>query len=162
MRLDVSTAITSSKIAFGLTLVGLGSATFSQPTSSVEERLSALEARVAALETGSARTAAAAPGPPCQRLSLNGSSITPESALTVAVNGTTVGVFDGPAYSDLEKFMRPGPNTITLSFASPGTGASAELRCLPPGTDSGRNVVFSFRPRANRLSAQTQVIQLGR
>jgi len=125
----------------------------------VEERLSALEARVSALEKVPGQPAAGS-GPSCQRLSLNGSSITPEAALTVTVNGTTVGIFEDSAYSDLEKFMRPGPNSIGLAFTSSG-GASAELRCLPPGTESSRNVVFSFRPRPNRLSAQTQVVLAG-
>lgn len=158
MRRDVSS--TGLRIVFGALLIGVACGAAAQPAGSVEERLSALEARVSALEKGPGQPAAGS-GPPCRRLSLNGSSITPEAALTVTVNGTTVGIFEDSAYSDLEKFMRPGPNSIGLAFTSPGNGASAELRCLPPGTDSSRNVVFSFRPRPNRLAAQTQVVLAG-
>ncbi|TFI57572.1 hypothetical protein E2493_14485 [Sphingomonas parva] len=156
MRLDPFPA-PHAVLAAALLLLGIPAA--AQPAPSLEARLRAIEARLAALEgrQGSPPAAAPAAGPACRKLNLNGSSITPEAALTVTVNGTTVGTFEENAYSDLETFMRPGANTIGIAFRAPGPGASAELRCLPPGSDSSRNTIFSFTPRPNRLSAQTEV-----
>ena len=138
-----------------------------QPAGSLEARVKALEARVAAIEgragagTPAAPTSAGAAGPACTRLNVNGSQITPGATLTVTVNGTTVATFDENAYGDLEHFMQPGPNTIGLSFASAGSGASAELRCLPPSSRTSRTVVLRLKPTATRLSAQAVVILAG-
>jgi|SRR5688500_5338301 len=131
---------------------------------SLEARLRALEARVAALESrGAAGATAGAPAAAvqCRRLSVNGSSIAPGATLTVKVNGATVGVFDGAASGNLEEHMRPGLNTVALSFAAPGTsgpfGTQAELRCLAPGSSSSRNEILRLQPSPGRLSAEAQV-----
>lgn len=133
-----------------------------QPPSSLEARVRALEARMAAIEARSASTpsGAAAPGPACRRLNVNGSRIPPGGTLSVAVNGTVVATFDNSAYGDLEPFMRPGPNTISLAFAAAPAGntADAELRCLPPGAASSRTVVLRLRPAPGRLRAETVVV----
>ena len=167
MRLGAFRVLSSRmKIALATLLLAGPQAGFTQPSGSVEARMRAIEARVAALEgrAGPSSTAAApASGPSCRRLNVNGSSITPGATLTVTVNGTIVATFDGSAHGDLEPFMRPGPNTIGLSFASPGSGGtSAELRCLPPNVDSSRTVVLRLKPTPARLSSQTQVILPGR
>ena len=130
---------------------------------SLEARVQALEARMAAIEgrsAPSAGAAAAATGPACRRLNVNGSRIPPGGPLTVAVNGTVVATYDEAAYGDLEPFMRPGPNTITLAFAAAPAGntADAELRCLPPGVASSRTVVLRLRPAPGRLRAETVVV----
>jgi hypothetical protein len=129
--------------------------------SALDARLRALEARVAVLEgrSGAAGTPAAAAGPACRKLNVNGSQIVPGATLTVTVNGTTVATFDENAYGDLEPFMRPGPNTVGLAFATPGkAGTEAELRCLPPGVESSRTTILRLRPTPRRLSAQAQVM----
>ena len=135
------------------------------PASSVEARLRALEARVAALEAGQGASPppAAAAGPACRRLNVNGSRIPPGGALSVAVNGTIVATYDTSAYGDLEPFMRPGPNTVTLAFAAApiGSTANAELRCLPPGVASSRTTVLRLRPAPGRLRAETVVVLPG-
>ena len=132
---------------------------------SLEARLRALEARVTALESrgtaGAATGAPAAGAVQCRRLSVNGSNIAPGATLTVKVNGTTVGVFDGAASGDLEQHMQPGLNTVTLSFAAPGTsgpfGTQAELRCLAPGVASSRSGILRLQPSLGRLSAEARV-----
>ena len=126
---------------------------------SLEARVRALEARVAALEGRSAPPAAAA-GPACRRLNVNGSRIPPGGTLSVAVNGNVVATYDESAYGDLEPFMRPGPNSIALTFAAApaGTTADAELRCLPPGVASSRTTVLRLRPTPARLRAETVVV----
>jgi hypothetical protein len=133
-----------------------------QPSAALEARLRAIEARLAALEGRSAAPArpAAAAGPACRRLNVNGSRIPPGGALSVAVNGNVVATYDEAAYGDLEPFMRPGPNTISLAFAAAPAGntADAELRCLPPGVDSSRTVVLRLRPAPGRLRAETVVV----
>jgi hypothetical protein len=136
----------------------------SASAAALEARLRALEARVAALEgrSGAAAAPAAAAGPACRRLNVNGSQIVAGATLTVAVNGTTVATFDENAYGDLEPFMRPGPNIVALAFASPGSaGTEAELRCLPPGSASSRTVVLRLKPTAQRLRAEATVILPG-
>jgi len=132
-------------------------------SSSVEARLRALEARVAALEARGAATTAP-PGPAavvCRRLSVNGSNIVPGSTLTVTVNGAVVGTFDGSASGELDSQMRPGLNIVGLSFAAPGTtgpfGTQAELRCLPPGSETSRNEILALKPAPGRLSAEIRV-----
>ena len=136
-----------------------------QPPGSLEARVQALEARVAAIEARAAEapaapTAAAATGPACRRLNVNGSRIPPGGTLSVAVNGTVVATYDEAAYGDLEPFMRPGPNTISLAFAAAPAGntADAELRCLPPGVASSRTTVLRLRPAPGRLKAETVVV----
>ena len=129
---------------------------------SLEDRLRALEARVSALEGRAAAPGApAAPAVKCIRLSVNGAGIAPGATLTVTVNGTVVGVFDGAASGNLEGQMRPGVNIVGLSFASPGTpgpfGTGAELRCLPPGESSSRNEILALKPTPGRLSAEVRV-----
>ncbi len=97
----------------------------------------------------------------CARLNVNGRL--PGEGLTVSVNGTTVGTFNGEAgvYQDLETRMRPGPNRIGLTFAAPGKmgpfGTEAELRCLPPGVQSSRDTILRLQPTAKRLSAEADV-----
>ena len=146
--------------------VSLALPAFAQTTGtagSIEERLRALEARVAALEArGGANPATSGPAAvQCRRLSVNGSGIAPGATLTVKVNGTTVGVFDGAASGDLEDHMQPGLNIISLSFAAPGTsgpfGTQAQLRCLAPGSPSSRNEILRLQPTAARLSAEARV-----
>ena len=161
MRLDVSplhAALTAVLLAAPLPALAQGSG-------SLEARVNALEARVSTLEgrpgIGTPATATAA-GPACKRLNVNGSQITPGATLTVTVNGTTVATFDENAYGDLEPFMRPGPNNVGLSFASAGSSStSAELRCLPPSSDSSRTVVLRLKPTPTRLSAQAVVVLSG-
>lgn len=136
------------------------------PPGSLEARVEALEARMAALEaraTPPAGPGSAATGPACRRLNVNGSRIPPGGTLSVAVNGTIVGTWDEAAYGDLEPFMRPGPNTIALTFAAAPAGntADAELRCLPPGVASSRTVVLRLRPAPGRLRAETVVVLRG-
>ena len=130
---------------------------------SLEARVRALEARVAALEGRSPPAAAAATGPACRRLNVNGSRIPPGGTLSASVNGTVVGSWDGSAYGDLEPFMRPGPNTVALAFAAAPAGntADAELRCLPPGVASSRTTILRLRPAPGRLRAETVVILPG-
>ena len=138
-----------------------GAAAQPPPPASLEARVQELEARMAAIEARTAPPAgAAATGPACRRLNVNGSRIPPGGTLTAAVNGTVVGTWDEAAYGDLEPFMRPGPNSIALAFAAapPGNTADAELRCLPPGSASSRTVVLRLRPAPGRLRAETVVV----
>ena len=152
--------LSAAALIAGLAL--LPQAAFAQPPGSLEARVKALEARVAALE-GRAPAAGAATGPACRRLNVNGSRIPPGGTLSVTVNGTIVATYDDAAYGDLEPFMRPGPNTITLAFAAAPAGntADAELRCLPPGVASSRTVVLRLRPAPGRLRAETVVVLPG-
>ena len=96
----------------------------------------------------------------CTKLNVNG--VKPGD-LTVSVNGTTVGAFQGEAgvYQDLESRMRPGINRVRLSFAAPGEpglfGTEAELRCLPPGVETSRDTILRLKPTPKRLSAETDV-----
>ena len=96
----------------------------------------------------------------CTKLNVNG--VKP-GELTVSVNGTTVGTFQGEAgvYQDLEPRMRPGINRVRLSFAAPGEpglfGTEAELRCLPPGVETSRDTILRLKPTSKRLSAETDV-----
>ena len=133
-------------------------------SSSVEARLRALEARVAALEGRGAESSApagAAAAVMCRRLSVSGSAIVAGSTLTVTVNGTVVGTFDGNASGDLENQMQPGLNVVRLSFAAAGTsgpfGTQADLRCLPPGTSNSRSGILRLQPSPGRLSAEARV-----
>lgn len=136
-----------------------------QPPASLEARVRALEARMTAIEARAAPapTAPVSAGPACRRLNVNGSRIPPGGTLSVAVNGTIVATYDEAAYGDLEPFMRPGPNTITLTFAAAAAGntADAELRCLPPGVASSRTVVLRLRPAPGRLRAEAVVVLPG-
>ena len=90
----------------------------------------------------------------CSRLNVNATS---PGELTVSVNGIVVGTHYGDAgvYQDLEPRMRPGLNRVRLSFAAPG--GEAELRCLPPGVETSRDVILRLQPTAKRLSAETDV-----
>jgi hypothetical protein len=96
----------------------------------------------------------------CSRLNVNG---TKPGELTVSVNGTNVGTFQGDAgvYQDLEPRMQPGINRVRLTFAAAGEpgpfGTSAELRCLPPGVDSSRDTILRLQPTPKRLTAETEV-----
>jgi len=137
-----------------------------QSTGGLEARVSALEARVAELEARAGATATPAPASAanavrCKRLNINGSGFTPTTVLTVTVNGETVATFDANAYGDLERYMRPGPNRVGLSFAAPGTtgpfGTNAEFRCLPPDEQTSRDTILSLQPTAQRLAAETVV-----
>ena len=111
-----------------------------------------------------ATPAAAQPGSSaisCTRLNVNATK--PGDALTVSVNGATVGSYSGDAgvYQDLEQRMRPGVNRVTLTFAAPYEkgpfGTSAELRCLPPGSTSSRDTILQIQPTAKKLSAEIDV-----
>ncbi len=166
MRLDDSARPAMVRnAALAALLLALPLPALAQPAGSLEARVKALETRVAAIEgRTSAGTPAIAPaaGPACKRLNVNGSQITPGATLSVTVNGTIVSTFDENAYGDLEPFMRPGPNTVGLSFASAGSrGTEAELRCLPPSSDSSRTVILRLKPTPARLSAQAVVILSG-
>lgn len=92
---------------------------------------------------GSASSAQTHPSAPestgiqCTRLNANGSA-SGEAVLTVNVNGQDVGTFDAGVYSNLEDFMTPGSNTITLTFSAPDAMVNGELRCLRPGQTSSR------------------------
>lgn len=98
-----------------------------------------------------------AAGIQCTRLNANGRA-SPEAVLTVNVNGQDVGTFDAGVYSNLEDFMTPGANTITLTFSAPGDRTvNAELRCLRPGQASSRNTILTLTPTARRLTVQAQV-----
>ena len=92
----------------------------------------------------------------CSALNVNA---TLPDELTVSVNGIVVGTHYGDAgvYQDLEPRMRPGVNRVRLSFAAPSKGAEAELRCLPPGVETSRDVILRLQPTAKRLSAETDV-----
>ena len=92
----------------------------------------------------------------CSRLNVNATS---PGELTVSVNGIVVGTFYGDAgvYQDLEPRMKPGVNRVRLSFAAPGKGTGAELRCLPPGVHASRDTILRLQPTAKRLSVETDV-----
>jgi hypothetical protein len=134
-----------------------------QPRSAadLEARVRALEARVAALEgrTGPA-TAYPAPasGPACRKIYVQAAAIPAGATLTVTVNGAVVGTYNKAAHSDLEGFMRPGPNTIGLAFSAPGTATTgASLHCLPPLPATLRSVILDLKPTGGRLAAETAV-----
>jgi hypothetical protein len=132
-----------------------------QPRSAadLEARVRALEARVAALE-GRAVPAAGAPasGPACRKIYVQAAAIPAGATLTVTVNGAVVGTYNKAAHSDLEGFMRPGPNTIGLAFSAPGTATTgASLHCLPPLPATLRSVILDLKPTGGRLTAETAV-----
>ena len=130
-----------------------------QPTlNELDARLRAVEARLKALEGGvQSQGAPVVAGIPCKRLNVNG-SVESGNELQTLVNGAVVGTFgEGGVYHDLESFMRPGPNRITLVFSGPGAMSNAELRCLPPDQTSSRTNILTHRPTAKKLSAETNV-----
>ena len=128
-----------------------------QPTlNELDARLRAVEAKLKALE-GGGQAAPAVAGIPCKALNVNG-SVESGNELRTLVNGAVVGTFgEGGVYHDLESFMRPGPNRITLVFSGPGAMSNAELRCLPPDQTSSRTNILTHRPTAKKLSSETDV-----
>jgi hypothetical protein len=137
-----------------------------RPAADLEARLRALEARVAALEGRAAPTAAAAApaatGPACRKIYVQAAAIPDGATLTVTVNGATVGTYNKFAHSDLEGFMRPGPNTIALAFSAPGTATTgASLHCLPPLPATLRSIILELHPTAGQLRAETAVVLSG-
>ena len=139
---------------------GSGLASAQPPGSSVEVRLRALEARMSALEgrTGPPVAPAANQGVPCRQVELTGSWIPSDAPLTAMVNGTTIGTYDGNAVrTGLHGFMRPGPNTVRLSFEAPGSPQTeVELRCLPPGGNDWAEIL-RLRPHGGRRTAESQI-----
>lgn len=152
------------QLAVALTLPLLATPALAQSSADLEARVRALEARVAALEGAAPVAAAAAPATNavrCKRLNVNGSGFAPNTVLTVTVNGETVATFNANAYGDLERHMRPGANTVALSFNAPGGtgpfGTNGELRCLSPSEQSSRDTILRLQPTAQRLAAETVV-----
>ena len=150
--------ISVSTILFG-GFAAIAAAVSAQPTlTEIDTRLRAVEARLKALEGGAQSQAAPViAGIPCKRLNVNG-SVESGLELRTLVNGAVVGTFgEGGVYHDLESFMRPGPNRITLVFSGPGPMSNAELRCLPPDQTSSRTNILTHRPTAKKLSSETDV-----
>jgi hypothetical protein len=142
-----------------IALAGSAGTANAQPTlRDLDTRLQAVEARLQALESGAQdRAIPAVAGIPCKRLNVNG-SVESDIELRAMVNGAVVGTFGtGGVYHDLESFMRPGPNRISLVFSAPGPMSNAELRCLPPDQSSSRTTILTLRPTARKLSAEADV-----
>ena len=142
-----------------------------QPAGGVEARLRQLEAavldqgaRLRALEgraPGPAAPAAAA-GVACTSVSVLAVWATPQSPLTVTVNGAAVGSYDDSISVTLDGFLRPGANTVGFSYpgeARPSTEAA--LKCRAPGADSS-TTILTLKPTAGRLQAQASVDFTGR
>lgn len=129
----------------------------------LEATVSDLAARVTALEgRGAAPAAAAAAGPPCESVSVLAVWATPESPLTVTVNGAQFGVYDGSISVTLDGFLRRGPNTIGFSYPGPARQSTdAALKCRPPGA-SNSTTILSLKPSSGRLQAQATVDFTGR
>jgi hypothetical protein len=153
--------------ALALLLALPPAAALAQPRSAadLEARLRALEARVAALE-GRAAPAAGAPlaatGPACRKIYVQAAAIPDGATLTVTVNGATIGTYNKYAHSDLEGFLRPGPNNIALAFSAPGTATTgASLHCLPPLPATLRSIILELKPTPGQLRAETAVVLSG-
>ncbi|MEA3050289.1 MAG: hypothetical protein QOG84_2125 [Sphingomonadales bacterium] len=154
--------------ALALLLALPPAAALAQPRSAanLEARLRALEARVAALEGRAAPAAgAAAPaaaGPACRKIYVQAAAIPDGATLTVTVNGATIGTYNKYAHSDLEGFLRPGPNNIALAFSAPGTATTgASLHCLPPLPATLRSIILELKPAGGQLRAETAVMLSG-
>ena len=97
----------------------------------------------------------------CTAVSVNGSTIVAGSTLTVTVNGEAVATYDQYASGELGQYLQPGVNRVGLSFAAPGTmgpfGTQAEIRCMRPGSTTGRDEILRLQPTRARLSAEVAV-----
>jgi hypothetical protein len=102
------------------------------------------------------------PAPPAGRSTSRPPPSPDGATLTVAVNGATIGTYNKYAHSGLEGFLRPGPNTIALTFSAPGTATTgASLHCLPPLPVTLRSIILELHPTGGQLRAETTVVLSG-
>jgi hypothetical protein len=110
-----------------------------------------------ALSIAPAAAQAPPPGVPCEAVSVLAVWATPAAPLSVIVNGVVVGVYDGSTSVPLDGFLKPGLNTVILSYpAMPRASTDAAIKCRPPGGKSKVTIV-SLRPSAEKLQAQAHV-----
>ena len=107
--------------------------------------------------SGHAAQAQSVPGVPCAAVSVLAVWATPESPLTVTVNGVNVGAYDDSISLDLEGFLKPGVNSVRFSYPSPARASTeAALKCKPPGADS-KSTILLLKPSATKLEAEAHV-----